>query len=56
MRKSFQLDAYVLHTRHSSIVTVGGFDSLSDPRMRSTQEMLVNRLKVPSALPMAVPR
>lgn len=56
MRKSFQLEAYVLHTRHSSIVTVGGFDGLADPRMRSTQEMLVNRLKVPSALPMAVPR
>lgn len=56
MRKSFQLEAYVLHTRHSSIVTVGGFDSLGDPRMRSTQEMLVNRLKVPSAMPMAVPR
>lgn len=56
MRKSFQLEAYVLHTRHSSIVSIGGFDGIADPRMRSTQEMLVNRLKVPSALPMPVPR
>ena len=56
MRKSFQLEAYVLHTRHSSIVTVGGFEGPADPHMRSTQEMLTNNLKVPSALPMAVPR
>lgn len=56
MRKSFNLEAYVLHTRQSSMVTVGGFEGPGDPHMRSTQEMLTNRLKVPSVLPMAVPR
>jgi hypothetical protein len=56
MRKSMNLEAYVLHTRFSSLVTVGGFDRLDDPRLRSTQELLTSRLKVPSVLPMAVPR
>jgi hypothetical protein len=29
--KQFDMDAYVLHTRTSSFVTVGGFDSTDDP-------------------------
>jgi hypothetical protein len=29
--KQFNLDAYVLHTRTSSFVTVGGFDAVDDP-------------------------
>lgn len=56
MRKSFQLEAYVLHTRYSSMVSVGGFDGPDDPRLRSMQELLTNRYKAPSAIPMAVPR
>jgi hypothetical protein len=32
--------AYVLHTRHSSIVTVGAFSGLDDPEMARTQERL----------------
>lgn len=57
MRKPpFSLEAYVLHTRFSSLVTVGGFDRPDDPRLRSTQELLTTRLKVPSVMPMPVPR
>ncbi|HZT82566.1 MAG TPA: hypothetical protein VFA26_20220 [Gemmataceae bacterium] len=32
--RQMKLEAYVLHTRHSSVVAVGGFDSQNDPRMR----------------------
>jgi hypothetical protein len=31
--KEMPLEAYVLHTRHASFVTVGGFDSPEDPRI-----------------------
>jgi hypothetical protein len=34
------LDAYVLHTRTSSVVTVGGFDSIDDPRMQQMKRQL----------------
>jgi hypothetical protein len=37
MLKDMKLDAYVLHTRTSSIVTVGGFDSLDDPQIKLLQ-------------------
>src|SRR5262249_32282551 len=39
MRK-MGFEAYVLHTRSSSIVTVGGFASQDDPRMNSVKESL----------------
>jgi hypothetical protein len=35
-----RFDAYVLHTRMGSIVTVGGYDSMDDPRMKKTAEAL----------------
>jgi hypothetical protein len=56
LRKNAKLDAYVLHTRFSSLVTVGGFDGAEDPRLRSMQHMLTEQLKIPSAMPMQVPR
>jgi hypothetical protein len=34
------LEAYVLHTKCNSIVTVGGFDSLQDPHLKRTQDQL----------------
>jgi len=37
---SLGFDAYVLHTRHGSIVTVGGFDELNGKEMQSTQRRL----------------
>jgi hypothetical protein len=54
--RKIQLDGYVLHTRYSSIVTVGAFDSAEDPSLKSTQDLLATRLKIPQAVPMAVPR
>jgi hypothetical protein len=38
--RKLKFDAYVLHTRMSSIVTVGAFDSLDDPNLLRVQEQL----------------
>jgi hypothetical protein len=38
--RKFGFDAYVLHTRTSSIVTVGGFKSADDPAMMRTAKRL----------------
>jgi hypothetical protein len=35
---TMHFDAFVLHTRTSSIVTVGGFDNANDPRMESVKQ------------------
>ena len=56
LHKTAHLDAFVLHTKYASMVTVGAFDSLEDSAMRSTQEMLKNQFRIPLPLPMAVPR
>ncbi|HEY1861022.1 MAG TPA: hypothetical protein VGG61_11740 [Gemmataceae bacterium] len=40
--KNMKLDAYVLHTRHGSLVTVGGFDSLEDDQLKQLQIVLSN--------------
>lgn len=57
-----KLDAYVLHDRFCSVVTVGAFDSLQDPNLRSMQNLLETRLNsrmaigmMPRPLPMEVP-
>ncbi|MCI0640313.1 MAG: hypothetical protein L0Y72_30005 [Gemmataceae bacterium] len=67
LRKS-KLEAYVLHTKFSSIVTVGGFDSPDDPNLRAMQEtiearvwptiapMLFQGQPIPRPLPMKVPQ
>ena len=39
------LDAYVLHMRTGSLVTIGGFDRKDDPQMQTVQQVLVNRLR-----------
>jgi hypothetical protein len=52
--RSYKLDAYVLHTRFSSIVTVGDFDDPDDASLKSTQELLTTRLKIPQAVPVPV--
>jgi hypothetical protein len=56
------LDTYVLHTSYYSIVTVGAFESESDPRMRQIQELIM-RMQVKGQncmlarpMPMPVPR
>ena len=33
-----QVEAYVLHSSFSSIVTIGGFDSVQDPALKYMQE------------------
>ncbi len=59
-------EAFVLHTRHSSIVTVGRFTGPDDPEMRKTAERIL-QLKLQSkdpkqpsidlfAAPMEIPR
>jgi hypothetical protein len=65
-----KLEAYALHTKFSSVVTVGAFDGLDDPRLAATQQALERELArmeerlppgrrimfFPKPLPMQVPR
>jgi hypothetical protein len=58
--RKFGFDAYVLHTRNSSIVTVGGFKSADDPAMVRTAARLAE-LKLDAqmkliAAPYEIPR
>lgn len=63
LRKS-KLDAYVLHTKFLSVVTVGGYESHDDPALRATQNLFVTRLNeqlkfldlFPTPVPMFVPK
>lgn len=66
--RELKFDAYVLHTRGGSVVTVGAYDSADDPRLRQAAERLAGkRLNVPGdkdglfqlfvqPLPMKVPQ
>jgi hypothetical protein len=38
-----KLDAYVFHTRHGSLVTIGGFDSLEDDQLKKLQTFLARK-------------
>jgi hypothetical protein len=38
-------EAYVLHTRWGSVVTVGGYDRPDDPQMRQVEEALTSRFQ-----------
>jgi hypothetical protein len=42
LHETMKLDTYVLHTRHSSIVTVGSFDGQDDPQLQQMQRQLAN--------------
>ena len=35
------LEAFVLHTRYASIVTIGQFDSPDDPALQATRRLLI---------------
>jgi hypothetical protein len=56
------LEAYVLHTRNASVVTVGSFDSPDDPGMNQVRRTLENMKFeppiefMPNLMPMEVPR
>jgi hypothetical protein len=38
--REMKFDAYVLHTRHSSVIAVGGYDRLDDPQLLQNQKQL----------------
>lgn len=59
----FRFEAYVLHTRNCSIVTIGGFDNENDKRIQETANLLANHLRtdgrlqlLPQPVAMQVPR
>jgi hypothetical protein len=43
LRKAMRVDAYVLHTKYSSVVTVGSYDNPEEPGLKSMQEFLAGR-------------
>ena len=56
-------EAYVLHMRAGSLVSIGGFEGPEDPRIRSAQEALATNLRLgqsvlllPQPFPIEVPR
>jgi hypothetical protein len=56
-------EAYVLHTRYNSVVTIGAYDTKDDRRMQQVQEALHNRFKLDGGMqfmaqpmPMEVPQ
>ncbi len=60
-----KLECYVLHTKFSSIVCIGGYDGLEDPNLRAMQNTLETRLRAPEyarlmffpkPMPMKVPQ
>jgi hypothetical protein len=59
--REMKLEAYVLHTRHSSIVAVGGYDDPNDPQLLKMQNQM-KRMQLGSIqlwdppLPMKVPQ
>jgi hypothetical protein len=63
LRKRTQLEAYVLHTKFTSVVSVGSYDSLEDPNLIAMRRELGNKLRqwpqmafFPEPQPMMVPR
>jgi len=42
--RKMKLEAYALHTKFSSVVTVGGFEGLNDPNLAATQQALERNL------------
>jgi hypothetical protein len=63
--RKLKLEAYVLHSSYSSIVTVGGYDSVEDPALKSMQTLLATKLNegyysqiqfFQQPVPMPVPR
>jgi hypothetical protein len=58
-----KMEAYVLHTKFYSLVTIGGFDGREDPNLRAMQNLIETRLVpamqgielFPKALPWEIP-
>ena len=63
LRKGRNLEAYVLHTRQGSLVTINGYDRADDPRMQHDQEAIAEKMLLgpqlqllPQPFAMPVPR
>jgi hypothetical protein len=41
--RKMKLEAYVFHTRRSSLVTIGGYDSADDPQLVKMQELIAHQ-------------
>jgi hypothetical protein len=61
--RRLDFEAYVLHTRGGSIVTIGGFETQDDPRMQQVRAALVEHVRLsqpgiflPQPVAMEVPR
>jgi len=61
--RQLDFEAYVLHTRYGSVVTVGEFDSQDDPRMQRVRMALADNVRLsqggillPQPMAMEVPR
>lgn len=60
--REMKFDAYVLHTRYGSIVSVGNYDTQDDPRLLQNQRLLANFQLgpvvqfFPKPMPMEVPK
>lgn len=42
MLRTLKIDAYILHTEHSSIICVGNYNSPDDPKLKADQRTLAN--------------
>jgi hypothetical protein len=47
--RKFGVEAYVLHTEYNSYITVGAFDSATDPRLAQMQRWFVSEMNNPSS-------
>jgi hypothetical protein len=50
-----RVEAYVLHTKYSSIVTVGAFDRMDDPALLTMQEFFQKQVHLENVNPYPVP-
>jgi hypothetical protein len=67
--RNLGLEAYVLHTKFTSVVSIGGFNGPDDPALRSMQDLWSRKLReerfayaqtqvqfLPNPVPMAIPK
>jgi hypothetical protein len=55
MLRKMNIDAYVLHTKYSSIVTVGAFDRIDDPALYATQQRFQTQIRLDEIKPYPIP-
>jgi hypothetical protein len=42
LRDAMKVEAYVMHTRYGSVITIGSYDSQDDPRLLQNKQMFGN--------------